>query len=93
MKLTGRWFPHIVDRDSGNLYPIYIKQKLWCLLLNLLAGDLGRPSCLVVSGFKFRLGIFVKWLMMHTFWWGLLTKWQLWLDLCVTVCNMFSRVL
>ena len=30
MKLTGRWFPHIVDRDSGNLYPIYIKQKLWC---------------------------------------------------------------
>ena len=30
MKLTGRWFPQIVDRDSGNLYPIYIKQKLWC---------------------------------------------------------------
>ena len=49
MKLTGRWFPQIVDRDSGNLYPIYIKQKLWCKLLNLLAGDLGRPSCLVVS--------------------------------------------
>ena len=24
MKLTGRWFPQIVDRDSGNLYPIYI---------------------------------------------------------------------
>ena len=23
MKLNGRWFPHIVDRDSGNLYPIY----------------------------------------------------------------------
>ena len=21
MKLTGRWFPQIVDRDSGNLYP------------------------------------------------------------------------
>ena len=48
MKLTGRWFHHIVDRDSGNLYPIYIKQKLWCLLLNMLAGDLGRPSCLVL---------------------------------------------
>ena len=47
MKLTGRWFPQIVDRDSGNLYPIYINQKLWCKLLNLLAGDLGRPSCLV----------------------------------------------
>ena len=24
MKLTGRWFAQIVDRDSGNLYPIYI---------------------------------------------------------------------
>ena len=34
MKLTGRWLPQIVDRDSGNLYPIYIKQKLWCQLLN-----------------------------------------------------------
>ena len=48
MKLTGRWFPQIVDRDSGNLYPIYIKQKWWCYLLNLLAEDLGRPSCLVL---------------------------------------------
>ena len=45
MKLIGRWFPHIVD--SWNLYPIYILQKLWCWLLNLLAGDPGRPSCLV----------------------------------------------
>ena len=26
MKLTLRWFPQIVDRDSGNLYPIYIKK-------------------------------------------------------------------
>ena len=24
MKLTGRWFPQLVDRDSGNLDPIYI---------------------------------------------------------------------
>ena len=23
MKLNGRWFPQIVDRDSGNLYQIY----------------------------------------------------------------------
>ena len=23
MKLNGRWFPQIVDRDSGNLCPIY----------------------------------------------------------------------
>ena len=27
MKLTGRWLPQIVDRDSGNLYPIYIYNK------------------------------------------------------------------
>ena len=27
MKLTGRWFPQIVDRDSGNLYPIYISAE------------------------------------------------------------------
>ena len=26
MKLNGRLFPQIVDRDSGNLYPIYIKK-------------------------------------------------------------------
>ena len=59
MKLTGRWFPQIVDRDSGNLYPIYIKQKLWCSLLNLFAGDLGRPSCLVslIYLFKCSLGL------------------------------------
>ena len=24
MKLTGRWFPQIVDRDSGNLYPMHV---------------------------------------------------------------------
>ena len=32
IKLTGRSlrFPQIVDRDSGNLYTIYIKPKLWC---------------------------------------------------------------
>ena len=29
--LNGRWFLQIVDRDSGNLYPIYIYiYKLWC---------------------------------------------------------------
>ena len=53
MKLIGRWFPQIVDRDSGNLYPIYIWQKLWCNFLNLFAGDLGRPSCLVIFYFSF----------------------------------------
>ena len=60
MKLNGRWLPQIVDRDSGNLYPIYITKiyiqyiykKKWCYLLNLLAGDIGRPSCLVVYCFS-----------------------------------------
>ena len=28
MKLTGRWFPQIVDRDSGNLYPCQKKRKV-----------------------------------------------------------------
>ena len=27
MKLNGMWFPQIVDRDSRNLYPIYIYTK------------------------------------------------------------------
>ena len=27
MKLNGRWFPQIVDRDSGNLYIKYIFLK------------------------------------------------------------------
>ena len=34
MKLNGMWFPQIVDRDSRNLYPIYIyiyiHKKLGC---------------------------------------------------------------
>ena len=28
MKLKGRWFPQIVDRDSGNLHPIYIDKNV-----------------------------------------------------------------
>ena len=28
MKLDGRWFPQIVDKDSGNLYSIYILHSL-----------------------------------------------------------------
>ena len=38
MKLTGRWFPQIVDRDSGNLYPIYIKQQLVVLASEPVGG-------------------------------------------------------
>ena len=60
MKLNGRWFLQIVDRDSGNLYPIY---PLFPNVLRyffipsvgggggvnkiLLVGDLRRSSCLV----------------------------------------------
>ena len=28
--LNGRWFLQIVDRDSGNIYSIYIKKNVWC---------------------------------------------------------------
>ena len=50
MKLTGRWFPQIVDRDSGNLFYVqYIYITKMVVFLNLFAGDLGRPSCLVVD--------------------------------------------
>ena len=28
MKFNGRWFPQIVDRDSANLYSIYILYSL-----------------------------------------------------------------
>ena len=28
MKLNGRWFPQIVDRDSRNLYQIYIYKSV-----------------------------------------------------------------
>ena len=37
----------IVDRDSGNLYPIFIKKKNCGV--SFWTGDLGRPSCLVLS--------------------------------------------
>ena len=43
MKLTGRWFPQIVDRDSGNLYPIYIYNKncgvSFCTCSREISGD------------------------------------------------------
>ena len=38
MKLTGRWFPQIVDRDSGNLYPIYIYKKIVVLASEPVGG-------------------------------------------------------
>ena len=37
----------IVDRNSGNLYPIYIYIKKFVVLS--LAGDLGWPSCRVIT--------------------------------------------
>ena len=41
MKLlvSGRWFPQIVDnRDSGNLYPIYIYKKMVVLASEPVGG-------------------------------------------------------
>ena len=31
MKLNGMWFPQILDRDSRNLYPIYIYIYIYIL--------------------------------------------------------------
>ena len=36
--LNGRWFLQIVDRDSGNLYPIYIKTKIVVLASEPVVG-------------------------------------------------------
>ena len=107
--LNGRWFLQIVDRDSGNLYPIYplfpcsdffisnvrgggnvflafyaisniSREKMffwflwggggWCWLLNLLAGDLGWPSCLVLWLYRWSLLENVKYLL-HLYFNGL----------------------
>ena len=43
MKLNGRWFPQIVGSCRSGQWKIYIQYiyiytKLWCWLLNLLAG-------------------------------------------------------
>ena len=43
IKLNGRWFPQIVDRDSGNLYPIYIV----VLVSEPVGGRSRATSCLV----------------------------------------------
>ena len=45
MKLTGRWFPQIVDREWESISNIYIQKIV--VLVFLFAGDLRRPSCLV----------------------------------------------
>ena len=44
MKLTGRWFPQIVQWES--ISNIYIT-KIVVLVSEPVRGDLGRPSCLV----------------------------------------------
>ena len=38
MELNGRWFPQIVDRDSGNLYPIHILHSLVLILISVGGG-------------------------------------------------------
>ena len=51
MKLTGRCFPQIVQWESiSNIYTGITKIVV---LVNLSAGDLGRPSCLVL----YKLGL------------------------------------
>ena len=50
MKLNGRWFPQIVDRDSGNLYPIYIN-KIVVLASEPVCGRSRATSCLVLVVF------------------------------------------
>ena len=44
MKLTGRWFPQIVDRDSGNLYPIYIYKTKIVVLVSEPVGGRSRAT-------------------------------------------------
>ena len=46
MKLNGRCFPQIVDRDSGNLCPIYI-QKIVLLASEPVGGRSRATDCLV----------------------------------------------
>ena len=43
--LNGRWFPQIVDEDSGNLYPIYNKKIV--VLASEPVGGRSWASCLV----------------------------------------------
>ena len=55
MKLTGRWFPQIVDRDSGNLYLIYIYiTKIVVLVSEPVRG---RSRATELPCFKFILNI------------------------------------
>ena len=44
MKLTGRWFPQIVDGDSGNLYPIYIYETKIVVLASEPVGGRSRVT-------------------------------------------------
>ena len=62
MKLNGRWFPQIVDRDSGNLYQIYI--YIYIKIVVLASEPVGGRSratelpcyvsTVVFSGFSFK---------------------------------------
>ena len=51
MKLTGRWFPQIVDRDSGNLYISNIYQTKIVVLASEPVGGRSRATefpCLIL---------------------------------------------
>ena len=44
MKLNGKWFPQIVDWDSGNIYPIYIYITKIVVLASELVGGRSRVT-------------------------------------------------
>ena len=69
MELNGRWFPQIVDRDSGNLYPIYILHSLVLIFDPKGGGGLGGGGVkkLFFSHFMFSLSfmLFQTFLQKH----------------------------
>ena len=64
MKLNGRWFPQIVDRDSGNLYPLYF------FVLILSGGGMFRKTILSHFIFSSRFMLFPTFLGNKIFWGG-----------------------
>ena len=55
MKLNGRWFPQIVDRDSGNLYPIY---PPFHVLFYAISNMFRKPMFPGGGGKKYRVALF-----------------------------------
>ena len=57
--LNGKWFPQIVDRNSGNLYPIYIFFKSVVLASEPVCGRsrVTELPCYLVQLFGNNIGI------------------------------------